>query len=345
MDMYSTNAMLPTLRSLLRPKMGLLDLWFGLQQTEESEDIHFDVEVKGRAIAPFVSPNSVGKVIDRQGFQTKTFRPAYVKVLTPIRPNAYLKRAMGEKIGIGDLTAQQRKEAILASTMLDHVEQVDRRLNLMAVEALISGQVTVEGEDYPTTTVNFGRDSDLSVVLSGTARWSEDGATPIDDIEAAIQLVGELEGVDVPVIVMDPQAAKAFRRNKQVQEILDIRRASGDPTAQLAGLGLATPPNGLTLLGSFGSFVVFVYADYYQDAAGVTHPVLPAGTVLGGSPAIEGTRAFGAIQDEEAGVQALPLFMKSWVEKNPGVRYLLTQSAPLVVPRRPNASFSIKVFG
>ena len=39
----------------------------------------------------------------------------------------------------------------------------------------------------------------------------------------------------------------------------------------------------------------------------------------------------------------MPYFSKSWVEEDPAVRYLMLQSAPLVVPYRVNASLCAKV--
>lgn len=62
-----------------------------------------------------------------------------------------------------------------------------------------------------------------------------------------------------------------------------------------------------------------------------------------GGAQIQGVRAFGAIRDETAGFQAMPYYPKSWVDEDPSVRYLLMQSAPLVVPTRVNASFAATV--
>ncbi|CAO3406313.1 Type II secretory pathway, pullulanase PulA and related Glycosidase [Azospirillum largimobile] len=59
--------------------------------------------------------------------------------------------------------------------------------------------------------------------------------------------------------------------------------------------------------------------------------------LLGATGAMEGIQAHGAILDPRAGYQALEVFPKSWIEENPGRRMLLSQSAPLVYPRRPNA--------
>jgi hypothetical protein len=98
-------------------------------------------------------------------------------------------------------------------------------------------------------------------------------------------------------------------------------------------------------IGRIGAFEVFTYQDTYIDDAGVSQLMMPLGTVIGASAAnLEGTRCYGVIEDEEAGISSERFFSKSWLEHNPGRRWLLTQSAPLVVPYRPNASWCLKVF-
>jgi hypothetical protein len=52
---------------------------------------------------------------------------------------------------------------------------------------------------------------------------------------------------------------------------------------------------------------------------------------------------YGAIKDEAAGMQALDYFSKSWTQPDPAVRFLMLQSAPLVVPYRVNATLAAKV--
>ena len=65
--------------------------------------------------------------------------------------------------------------------------------------------------------------------------------------------------------------------------------------------------------------------------------------LLGSRSGIEGVRCYGAIKDEQAGFQANRYFPKSWLENDPAVRWMLLQSAPLVVPYRPNASMCVTV--
>jgi len=58
---------------------------------------------------------------------------------------------------------------------------------------------------------------------------------------------------------------------------------------------------------------------------------------------MDGVRCFGAIRDKKAGYQALEFFMKNWEIEDPSHEYIMSQSAPLMVPKEPNATYSIKV--
>jgi hypothetical protein len=89
---------------------------------------------------------------------------------------------------------------------------------------------------------------------------------------------------------------------------------------------------------------LYTYSGTYTDPEdGVVKHILPANTVLVGSPGVEGVRHFGAIRDLKAGIQARQYFVKSWEVEDPSRRFLLMQSAPLLVPYRPNAVLSATV--
>jgi hypothetical protein len=109
-----------------------------------------------------VSPLVAGKVVDDEGFSTKSFKPAYAKDKRRFDPSRPLKRAIGEKIG-GTLTTGQRLEANLNRTLNKQLENLTRREEVMASEALRTGKITVTGEEYPTVVVDFGRDPELTV--------------------------------------------------------------------------------------------------------------------------------------------------------------------------------------
>ncbi|PCL41264.1 major capsid protein, partial [Lacticaseibacillus rhamnosus] len=80
------------------------------------------------------------------------------------------------------------------------------------------------------------------------------------------------------------------------------------------------------------------------DDNGASQPYIPANTVIGiATGALEGTQYYGAILDLDAEIQARRSFSKSKVLFNPSGLELVTQSGPLLAPRRPNAMFVLTV--
>lgn len=336
MDIFATAVLTRVVASLIGAQPFMLNSFFRTEQNETSEEIHFDVATGKRRVAPFVSPVVAGKVVESKGFTTKTFKPAYIKDKRVFDINRPLKRAMGEQIG-GNLSPAERVQAMLAYELNDQVEMVLRRLELMAVEALRTGSITVSGDQYPTQNVNFGRDAGLTVALTGGNRWGQAGINPLNSLQDWGLLVAKASGADARQVIMDVDAFKVFAADANVQKLLDRFRGQDALNPTVAGVGGR-------YMGSTGDFDIYVYADWYEDpTTGTVTPYLPSGTVIMTGQDLEGVRAFGAIRDEEAGYQAMPYFPKSWIEKDPAVRYLLMQSAPLPVPYRVNASLCATV--
>jgi len=336
MDIFSTGVLARVIAELPAPAPFLLNSFFRDLQTETSEEIHFDVANGRRRLAPFVSPIVAGKIVQSKGFTTSTFKPAYVKDKRVFDSSRPFKRSIGERIG-GELSPAQRQQALLAGDLADQLEMLSRRQEVMAVEALRTGKVTVVGEEYPAVVVDFGRHADLTKVLANAARWGETGVDPLEDVNTWSMLVTQHSGAAANTLVMDVKAWQLFSAAPSVQKLLDRFRGNDKLNATVVG-------EGGRYMGNIGDFDIWVYAGWYEDPeTEQLKPYLPDYTVLITSPDLEGARAYGAIRDEEAGFQAVPYFSKSWIEKDPAVRILLLQSAPLPVPYRINASFSAKV--
>lgn len=337
MDIYTTAVLGRVVSELPPPAPFILNSFFRTVQTENSEEIHFDVDSGRRRLAPFVSPIVAGKVVQSKGYTTKTFKPAYIKDKRVFTPNRPFKRAIGERIG-GELTPAQRLQFMLANDLNDQIAMLTRRQEVMAVEALRTGKITVAGDEYPTVEVNFGRDSALTPpALTSTARWGQSAGKPLENLQTWSLLVTEKSGATANVVIMDPKAYALFAADAEVQKLLD--RFRGRDTLNPTVIG-----EGGRYMGSTGDFDIYVYSGWYEHpSTGAVTPYLPDYTVIITSPDLEGVRAYGAIQDEEAGFQAVPYFPKSWLEKDPAVRYLMLQSAPLPVPYRINASLCATV--
>lgn len=337
-DLFSTDTLNTIVQDLRVPAMGFAARYFGSIITDETEEIHFDIDNKPRRIAPFVSPLLGGKLVKSRGFQASTFKPAYVKDKRAFHPARSIKRAMGERIGGGGLSPEQRTQILLVQDLQDQLEMVERRLEWMATQAMLNGSVTVVGEDYPSVLVDFGRSANNTIVKSAGTKWSDSGVNPLDDLQDWSDQMVKLTGVAMTDVTMTVDVWKVFRKNAFVEKRLD--RMRGNSTAQTD----AHSREGLVYQGTIDSFNIYTYSGWYVDpTTNVETAYLPAGTVIGAAGnAVEGVRHFGAILDHD-NLMAQPYFSKSWLEQDPSMRYLLMQSAPLLVPYRVNATLRATV--
>jgi len=338
MDQFSTNYLIGVIEGLPRPPMGLLSRYFTTIIEETSEEIHFDKSIRYRLMAPFVSPLVAGRIMEERGFTTETFKPAYLKSKTPLDPTRAVKRVAGEKIG-GAYSPQDRDRLRIAATLADHIAYIDRRLEWMAAQVLLGGSVTVSGDDYPTVVVNFGRDADLTITLSGNDLWSDEtNSDPLGNMhDWSILAMQQEAGAPIVDYIFAPDVFKNFRKHPKVEKRLDLRREVGAEIRVTP-----TKEEGLQFMGTVDGFNIWTYQAWYEDTIGTLTPFFASGTVVGATPAIEGVQHFGAILDVEA-LRAMRYFPKSWTEDDPSRRFVMTQSAPLIVPGRVNASLKASV--
>lgn len=337
-DLFSTNVLTGVVNSLQTPPSWLLDTFFGGTQTEQSEEIHFDVENDVMGLAPFVSPYVEGAVVTDQGFVTKTFKPAYIKPKTPWDPSKALKRTAGEPIG-GNLSPEARMQAQLATALRVHREMIQRRLEWMAAQVLLSGSITVTGDKYPSTVISYARDAALTATLAGGAKWSDTGVNALANLQTWAELMFAKSGSWPVNVILDLKAWNLFKDNASVVARINLQRAATQAPSLTQNAMVQT---GAVRMGDVDGFNIWVYHGVYKDANGAQQKMLPDNTCLMIGD-LMGVQAYGAIMDEEAGMQALPFFSKSWVTPDPGRRWIMTQSAPLIVPYRPNASLCMTV--
>jgi hypothetical protein len=318
--------------------------------TSDREEIMFEVaDVDNRKLAPFVAPNVQGRVMRGQGFEARTFRPAYVKPKHIVDPTKAIPRMMGEPM-MGGMSMLARFNAQVATNMRLELESIYRRWDWMAARATIDGSVTVAGDDYPTTFVDFGRDPSLTVQLTGTAVWSATAtANPLRDLADANDDAFRLGNAPITDLVFGITAYANFIKNQEVKDLLStLTRASNSsfatiPLIQNANyqdMGSIDTPGG-------GRFNLWRYSNWYSAVSSTgqltVEQFLDPEYVVGLGPGLDGCAMFGAIMDYEAGFRAeATVFPKMWVEKDPSAVFTMSQSAPLFAPLNPNNSFVIK---
>lgn len=349
MDIYATGAIQDTIRTLTPPKTFLLQMFFRNIIDPVEEEIIFDVEIKRRRIMPYVAPHIAAGLVDSHGFRTDRFKPACVKDLRVINPRRPLQRAIGEQIGgKPNLTPLAREAAILGAELQDQVDMFTRGMEVMAADALIDGIVTVTGEGYPSTTVNYGRAAGHSVTLTSTARWGQSAAlpsagVPIKNLNTWRQTFLKNSGVPATDIVFTDDAWAMVQDDATFKAAINTTLRGTEAEANL----IAKVEEGGELIGYLNNSTrLWICSEWFIDPADDTEKsILPAGSVVMGNDSPDGaqTQAYGVIPDADLGYPAEQLASKSWTEKNPGQRQLLTQSAPLAVLSRPNATFYASV--
>lgn len=323
--------------------------FFTRQINFETQYIDFErVNRRYKRLAPFVAPNAQGRVITTQGSRLQRFAPAYVKPKSVIDPQKVLTRQVGE-VPYQPMSNEQRRQAVLAEEAREHKERMENRLEWLAANAVIYGEVTISGEDYPTKQVDFGRDPSLTMTLAGATRWSETTGDPLADIKLMRSRAKTLSGVVVRRVIFGQDAwdllvERLGLNNPQAGNLLDttFRGSESSISRLLDGFEGAEYAGTLTGINGSGRIECWVYSGVYEDDEGQSQPFMDPSDVVGLGD-FDGVRCFGAIHDPRAGYRAMEVFMKNWISEDPAAEYLLSQSAPLMVPGEPNATFRIRV--
>ncbi len=339
-DIFETRTMLRALEERRPPKTFLTNLFFRNVVTSTTEHVDIDIIRNKRKLAPFVNPLAEGKVMDRQGYSTKSFKPPYIKPKMVTTAADILKRAMGENIYSAQ-TPAQRAAAQLAKDLGEMQDSIIRRVEWMCAQVINTGQLTVTGEGI-NAVINFQRSGANSVTLNSGVKWNQSGGTPVDDLRAWKKIVSQATGLVPNVCIMGSDAVEAFLANDQVKEILN-RFANQTVRVNMDTAALAE--QGVTFVGVVEDLQIFSYDEWYLDTDNVTElPMVPADRVWLGSTAARTAVHYGAILDlEAAGLAAVPYWPKSWVTPDPSARWVMLQSAPLVVPTQVDAFLSADV--
>lgn len=341
-ELWDTHTLLGVYRETEAPTKYWLDLLFPNEFLSTDEYIDFEkIPRVGRKLAPFVAPLAQGRAIYEEGSRVARFKPAYVKPSDPVTPTRALTRRPGTLLSPDATTPQARYDAIKVDIVAYHRMAIERRWEWLAAKAIIDGKVVISGPDYPEVEVDFGRDGGHDIVLGGGDRWGEAGVSIFDDIQSWMDIMHLASFGGAPNrLTIGTDVWGVMRKDTEIKDQMDTRYRGNDVTIKT---GLLTPGEA-RFVGTLGANLdVYVYNDYYTEA-GVVTPFMSSKEVVLTGPSVMGFRCFGAIVDLHAQFQALPIFPRNYVpEGDVAIEQIVTQSAPLMVPVNPNATFRAKV--
>lgn len=315
-----------------------VDMLFPNQTFHNTKFIDVETIIESEAIAGFVAPCVRGEVVGDPGSRIDSFAPAYIKLEKDIVPCNYMERLPGEPYNSG-LTPQRRMMLDLQRMQMDLEKRIKRRLELMAAEALLYGTATIQGDSYPRRVVDFGRDPGNTIVNLPADYWAAGTSEPLAQIATGSQVILDAIGVGPGMLVMDTTSYTELSEHQNFVDMLDVRR------------GITEVPNISPMIaakrmfrGFLGEIAVWTYGGTYVDPTdGLTKRYLPehrALLIAEGDNGLMGEQAYGVIQDVKV-MEAMARFSKMWDDEGSGTRKLVTQTAPLLIPKRPNAVVTI----
>lgn len=338
---FNTADLVAVVPNLLTPQTFFLDRYFPNIRMSDTEYVAIDVIIGKRRMAPFVSPLVEGKLVEALRTQTNLFKPPYIKDKRAPDLRRPIMRQVGERLLGGGNTPDNRELVNIQFEMEDQVQMIQRRMEWMAIQEMRLGTVTVSGDGFPTTTIDFGRDASATITLTGGARWGQAGVSPAQNLMTWATQMLKLAGVAPTDVIMTPDAYDLFIQDLRVQPALLY--PAWNPYDNKVNPGLQVQ-KGMIQKGTWGQLTIMVYNDWYVDESNVEQPMLPAGTVIMAAPGeLTGIRAFGVIYDPEFNYQSLTYAPKTWVQQDPAQRLIMMQSAPLPILGRPNASLGATV--
>ena len=323
-DIFGTRAMAAAMRQDKPAGTFLLDTFFNRVETSTEETVDIDIVKGKRRLAPFQTPRIEGKLVEKRGFETRSYKPAYVKPKKALEAaDIVANRGAGES----PYTLQspmERAASKLAEELLDLEDMVIRREEWMAAQQLVNGYVDVVGDG-----VNYRIDLGMSPShkIAVATPWSDTtNSKPVDDIADAVRLISKDSGKSADRLVANSGTIEKLLGTAQAQNRLDNRRLN---------LGQIDPQqfDGATYYGDM--FVagkrleIWSYDDWYVDDNGNEQPMIPDDKVIVAASTADARRHYGAIRDKKAGFAALPRFPKTWEEEDPAMDWLMVQSAPL----------------
>jgi hypothetical protein len=357
-DIYSPTQLYRVMfdERTVAPTSFFLDNFFPNSFLSTQEEILFDKIEGTRKIAPFMLPNEQGKPIyKREGERIQSFKPAYTKPKDSVKPSEMLAMQPGELATRQNLMSPAaRYNAEVQRIAEYHRNAIMRLWDYMGAKAILDGQLTI---NYQTdagvgksVTLDFDRASGHTVTKGVGARWGDSGVSIFDDLQSWIDTVANAQfGGSVANVILGSQAATAF--------MADVNESGGSLNGKLdtnyrgseeinfnRGIIRSDPISNIAYLGTLGSGIrVWRYTGSFQNNDGSYTQIMDPRDALLVAPGVDGVKAFGAILDQGAGLNPADIFTKMWDQQDPSARFIMSQSAPLMIPANPNCTLKARV--
>lgn len=339
LDIFSTRTMLRALEQLKPAKTWLRDTIFSDVETHLTQYVDIDITKGSRTVAAYVNPLHEGKVVDREGFGTKSYKAPYTKEKMVTTAQAFLNRQAGDTIYSGADSPATRAQQQVGKDLQKLNDRIDRLEEVQASQLIQTGTVIVEGEGVSPQQIDFQLPATHKPVLTSTDKWDDlTNSNPFDNLSTWSLIIQQDSGLVPDKAICGMSAMKNMLKNTKVLKALDVRRL------QQGNIDVsALAKNGVQFYGEIRepglTIELYTYIEWYYDRLEkVEKPMIDDDKVIMFSSAARTTRHYGAIQDLKAGINFVGArFPKSWETEDPSARWIMNQSAPLLALHQPDA--------
>ena len=335
-DLFDTRTMINMFQQLPTTRTFFRDTFFARNVTRSmTEAVDIDVIKGKRRVAPYVHPTVGSRTVERPGFTTNSMKPPLVAPDMITTAQDMLKRAAGEAI-YGAMSPDERAAAQLGKDLGTMDDLITRREELQARDAILDGKLYVTLDDATgvtySATIDFGRNANNTVVLSGADLWDATTGDPLQKFRDWRRQIAQNTGLTANICLMGASAADAFIKNAKVLDYLNkfnVNRGVLEP---------AEVPQGMSFLGRVGGVDCYEYNEWYLDPADDTEkPIIPAKQILMACTEARTDRLYGCICDPVRGSFALDRVPFSWIQNKPSARFVSLSSRPMMVPTQVDA--------
>lgn len=349
-DNFYSDIAIQKASECIKPKPGFLVDNFSSLDTERGIFPRSEVLIQYRDIdsvqAPFVSERQAAPVVEREGYEMITYKPARIALSRQLTYDELTVRSFGEDV-YSHVDPATREGILLRDDMQQLSDRISVTEETMLADLMLNNAVTVSdrinGKVTDTDVVKF-YEGDVNPARKSLGTLFDDAnAKPIDAIGALLE-EAEQEGIMPTTLLCSPKVARTIRANKQAQDLFDNRRITiGELFSDKVTTGAANV--GTLVIDGFEINIV-TYALTYLALDGTRKRYIPEDMAIlcdtdsaewyyGGEGSIEqGSNSFVTKEGQR--------IAKFLADPRDNTRTITVSSHPLVVPKQKNCFISFK---
>lgn len=350
-EIHTSTTLLQVARQQRTPQTYFRNLLFPRNFFAATDTITLSDVVDGEQISMFCLPEANGRPLRSDYERVGVFRPGYTKLDNALRPQDTARGMVGELplLSGRTMTLQEKLDAAAADTMRRQRQAIERLIEWMCAAAALEARYVMQSADYPAVSLDFGRDPSHVKVLTGSDQFGLKQGNVNKTLEWAFNKIATAElGGAADRVTFGAAAWAAAKQDDEFMKQFDKRIALiGEDTdrVRLSAIGNKIERSFYVGTISGGTVECWVTSHFYRDNNGAIQLYMsPNDILVTASQDLNGHVAFGGIQDFFA-TNLADIFPRMYWNNKDGTVNILTQSAPIAIPVRPNCTVKVTVTG